>query len=198
MSTQPVPRHVARGIDGILQRLPRTEHLALNEVDVEVAVVVVVEEADAGRHDLGIIDLTRHPVEVDEVEPGLPGPFDEPFSRCLWSGCRGRRPVVARSAAARDGHEHPDGHSRRGEWSLHEQLSVQKKTATSKADLKVGLYDAREVCDAPLEDVEADLQVRLQGSGRPATIRGDAEHQRNRSPRFRSPRFRSALPTTDH
>ena len=51
------------------QRL-RAEHLPLHQVDVEVAVVVVVEQRDAGRHDLRVVELAGHAVEVDEVETG--------------------------------------------------------------------------------------------------------------------------------
>ena len=54
---------------------------ALHQVDVEVAVVVVVEQGDAGRHDLRVVPLARHAVEVDEVEAGLFGALDEPLRR---------------------------------------------------------------------------------------------------------------------
>ena len=80
VAKQAVAKRVARGKDGILQRLARPEHLPLDDIDVEIAIVVVVEQADAGGHDLGVIDLPGHAVEVDEVEPGLPGALDEPFT----------------------------------------------------------------------------------------------------------------------
>src|SRR5262245_31118963 len=39
------------------ERLARSQHLALDEVDVQIAVVVVVEESHAGPEDLGHIQL---------------------------------------------------------------------------------------------------------------------------------------------
>ena len=53
---------------GVRQRAAGTEHLALDEVDVEVAVVIEVEKGTARPHDLGRVVLPRHAVEVDEVE----------------------------------------------------------------------------------------------------------------------------------
>ena len=58
--------------------MPRSEHLPLNEVHVEVAVVVVVEQRDARRDDLGVVEPPGHAVDMDEVETGLLRPIDEP------------------------------------------------------------------------------------------------------------------------
>ena len=41
------------------RHLACAQHLALHDEDVEVAVVVVVEQRDAGRHDLGVVELAR-------------------------------------------------------------------------------------------------------------------------------------------
>ena len=43
----------------LAERLSSAEHLSLHEEDVEIAVVVVVEQRDARRHDLGMIELAR-------------------------------------------------------------------------------------------------------------------------------------------
>src|SRR5438552_1481988 len=59
-------------------RLTRLECPSLNEVDIEVSIVVVVEEGDAGGDDLRKVVLARHAVDVDEVEPCVPGCIDEP------------------------------------------------------------------------------------------------------------------------
>ncbi len=62
---------------GLLQDLAWPEHASLNQVDVEVAVVVVVEERAAGAHDLAEVELPRHAVEMDEVETRGRGQVDE-------------------------------------------------------------------------------------------------------------------------
>jgi hypothetical protein len=49
-----------------------------DQVDVEVAVVVVVEDSGAGGHHLGLVEASGHAVEVDEVEPHLLRTLDEP------------------------------------------------------------------------------------------------------------------------
>src|SRR6185369_5273992 len=49
--------------------------------DVEVAVVVVVEQRDARRHDLRVVELAGHPVEMHEVEAALLRAFSEEFGR---------------------------------------------------------------------------------------------------------------------
>ena len=41
------------------QRRVCAEHPALHDEDVEVAVVVVIEQRDARRHDLGVVELRR-------------------------------------------------------------------------------------------------------------------------------------------
>ena len=65
------------------------EHLTLHQVDVEIAVVVVVEQPHARAHDLRVVQLSRHPVEVHEIDPRRFGPIDEPLAG-RW---RGRRPL---------------------------------------------------------------------------------------------------------
>jgi hypothetical protein len=40
----------------------------LNQIDVQVAVVVEVEERNAWRQDLGHVELARHAIDVDEVD----------------------------------------------------------------------------------------------------------------------------------
>ena len=54
------------------------QHLILDDEDVEVAVVVVVEQSNAGRHDLRVIELAGHAVEVGEVEASLFRAIREP------------------------------------------------------------------------------------------------------------------------
>ena len=63
------------------RRRARAERLALHEIHVEVAVLVVVEERDAGADHLGHVELARHAVDVDEVEAGVRGAIDEPVAR---------------------------------------------------------------------------------------------------------------------
>ena len=74
----------------------RAERLTLHQIHVQVAVLVVVEERDAGRQHLGHVELTRHAVDVDEVEAGFPGAIHEP----VRSGRR-RRVFMWRAAGAR-------------------------------------------------------------------------------------------------
>ena len=50
------------------QRRAGAEHPTLHQIDVEIAVVVVVEERDAWRHDFRLVELAAHAVEVDEVD----------------------------------------------------------------------------------------------------------------------------------
>ena len=57
----------------LVDRLARSEQLALHQVDVEVAVIVVVEERRTGAGDLGHIELAGHTVEVYEVEAAFGG-----------------------------------------------------------------------------------------------------------------------------
>ena len=60
VSIQPsAERQRARRDDGLTDRLTGAQHLPLREVDVEVAVVVVVEERDAAAHHLGEIEVAR-------------------------------------------------------------------------------------------------------------------------------------------
>ena len=79
VSEETIPEWTCRWIRGVLERLLCAEHRALDQVHIEVAVVVVIEQGDAGRHDLGVVPLTRHAVEVDEVEACLFGALDEPL-----------------------------------------------------------------------------------------------------------------------
>jgi hypothetical protein len=68
------------------------ESLALRDVDVEVAIVVVIEKRHAGRQDLRIVELPRRAVEVHEVQTGFLRAVGEPVlaSRC-GAVCRCRR-----------------------------------------------------------------------------------------------------------
>ena len=86
------------------------EHLTLNEKNIEVAVVVVIKHRDAGRQILGVIPLTRHAIEMDEVEAGFVGAVGKPLvprtragtgrtGRLLGVGC----PI---GPAACDQHQH--------------------------------------------------------------------------------------------
>ena len=49
-------------------RLGRPERPPLNEVDVQIAVVVVVEQPDARRQNFGIVEASRGTVDVHEVD----------------------------------------------------------------------------------------------------------------------------------
>ena len=69
---------------GVAERLARAEHLSLNEVHVQVAVVVVVEQRHARAENLGHVESARHAVEMPEVETRVVGTVREPFS----VGCR--------------------------------------------------------------------------------------------------------------
>ena len=62
------------------------EHVSLNDEDIEVAVVVEVEQRDAGRHDFRVVEVAGHAVEVREGETGLFRPIDEPFHRFIDDG----------------------------------------------------------------------------------------------------------------
>lgn len=70
-----------------LAHVHRSQHCALDKKDVEIAVVVVVEQCDAGPHHFRIKMETRHAVEMHKVDPGLFGPVAENlFCRCWrWS-----------------------------------------------------------------------------------------------------------------
>ena len=54
---------------------------ALNEKDVEVAVVVVVQKGNAGRDDLRVVELPHHAVHVNEIEMSLGGRVSKPLGR---------------------------------------------------------------------------------------------------------------------
>ena len=92
VAIQPVARRLPRGRRQEWIAVP--EPSALHQVDVEVAVVVVVEQAHPGAHHLGLVEPAAHPVDVDEVEPRLRGAVDEPVAvvldrqdrRCARSG----------------------------------------------------------------------------------------------------------------
>ena len=65
---------------GLAHRPLRGKHPPLREIDVEVAVVVVVEERNAAREHLGEVELARHAVEVGKGQTGLGGAIDEPVA----------------------------------------------------------------------------------------------------------------------
>ena len=69
------------------ERRVAAERVSLDEIDVEIAVVVVVQQRSAGTHDLRLIEAARHPVEVNEVEASDRGDVLEPLHR----GVRTRR-----------------------------------------------------------------------------------------------------------
>ncbi len=78
ISKKTIPEWTSRRIGRVLERL-LAEHRTLNQVHIEVAVVVVIEQRDAGRHDLRVVLFAGHAVEVDEVEADLRGAFGEPL-----------------------------------------------------------------------------------------------------------------------
>jgi len=99
VAIQPAAKRLrARGNDRLIDGLARSQHLALREVDVEIAVVVVVEQRDAAAHHFREIEIAGHAVEVGEVEAGCGGAIDEPVAivrlrrserargRCVVSG----------------------------------------------------------------------------------------------------------------
>src|SRR6185503_11179465 len=53
------------------------ERPPLHQIDVEVAVAVVVDQRTAGAGDLGHVERAGAPVEVEEVEAELGGALDE-------------------------------------------------------------------------------------------------------------------------
>ncbi len=53
------------------------EHRALDQIDVEVAVAVVVEQGSAGAHHLGVVEASGHAVEVMERDADLGGDVGE-------------------------------------------------------------------------------------------------------------------------
>jgi hypothetical protein len=75
---------------------------AIDTVDVEEAVVVVVKERNAGDHGLGLILIRRGAVASDEVKAGLSSDLfkaDGGSGTCRV-GLRGRRPETARGKRA--------------------------------------------------------------------------------------------------
>ena len=100
----------------ILDRFSLAQHLALHQVQVEIAVVVVVEQPDTGRHDLRVVVLPGHPVEVDEIDPGRRRPLDEPVLVAWLLGClrrrRGRSAARRQTEARRYGQNESRGHQR--------------------------------------------------------------------------------------
>ncbi len=67
----------------------RTDGPTLNQVEVQVAVVVEVEQRAARPHDLRKVELSSSTAVVDEVEPGLARAVFElrlpaSFRGCLW------------------------------------------------------------------------------------------------------------------
>src|SRR5207249_4798486 len=79
-----------RGLRGREQRRARAEHLPLRQIEVQIAVVVVVEQRRARADDLGVVELPRHPAEVKESQRGFFSTIDEPVTI--------RRQPVRRSA----------------------------------------------------------------------------------------------------
>ena len=75
------------------------EQRALAEVDVEIAVAVVVEDRDAPAQHLGEVELAHHAVEMDEVEAGLLRHLAEDRLRIAGGRRRAGRGRCTRSAA---------------------------------------------------------------------------------------------------
>ena len=53
---------------GVGDRLAGAQHLTLDQIEVEIAVVVVVQETNAGSADFNDIELAGDPREVEEVD----------------------------------------------------------------------------------------------------------------------------------
>src|SRR3989442_952858 len=71
VAVQPSPERQAGGpgrYQGIRRGLATGEHVPLNDVDIEIAVVVVIEQRDARWKDLGIVELAGAAVEMHEVK----------------------------------------------------------------------------------------------------------------------------------
>src|SRR5438552_192607 len=63
----------------VRQCLARAEHTALNDKNVQITVIVVVEECSTRAHNLGVIMLSRHAVEMNKVDTRLSASFREVF-----------------------------------------------------------------------------------------------------------------------
>ena len=91
VAKQAIFQRTLRREQSIGDRPVGAKHLSLGHVYVEIAVVVVIDQRDAGRHDLGVVELARHAVEVHEVESRRLGPLAKPFGfRCGLQRLRGR------------------------------------------------------------------------------------------------------------
>ena len=110
---RPVGRHreiVAKEAAGGRRASAGIDRAALDEEDVEVAVVVEVEQRDAGAHHFRQIVLPGRAVDVREHQTGRGGRFDEERV-----GCRGRRPSTASRREQREQREGRRRHRARGE-----------------------------------------------------------------------------------
>src|SRR5205085_4900580 len=91
VSIQPAAKWQRMRWDGGLLDVCAAEHLSLREVDIEIAVVVVIEEGDAAPDHLGEVKLPGHAVEIREVETGRLRPIDKPIvGGRVTNGRRGR------------------------------------------------------------------------------------------------------------
>src|SRR5688572_30617071 len=83
--------------------------MSLDRIHVEIAVAVVIEQTDAGRHDLGDGEPPAHAVDVCEHEPAVTRPLDEPGGlRRVRPGCRrGWARTAPGERQDRDGAEPP-------------------------------------------------------------------------------------------
>src|SRR5262245_18306142 len=61
---------------------------ALNQIDVEVAVVVVIEQGGARAADLWLIKPAARPVDLHELDPARCGLVHEPLRFGTGRGCR--------------------------------------------------------------------------------------------------------------
>src|SRR5687768_2014229 len=75
-------------------RLVCSQYSTLHQVNVKIAVVVVIEQPDTRRKNFGIVEPSRRAMHVYEVEPRLNSSLAEPLiecSRCSWCpGCATR------------------------------------------------------------------------------------------------------------
>ena len=104
ISEQPAAQH--RAITGRKQRaIDRlgSEHLSLDDEHVQIAVVVIIEQRHAWRHDLRVVELARHAVEVREHQPGLRSDVSKP-GRVGRTAGRLRRPIATAIAASANEH----------------------------------------------------------------------------------------------
>ena len=87
VSVEPVDQRfgLGRGEDRIGKSFPRSEHAALNQIEVEIPVVVIIEHGSTGAHHFAQVAFPRHAVEVDEIDPCFPRGIQEDIAGCRFS-----------------------------------------------------------------------------------------------------------------